>query len=68
MRNLLLALASRLRFPWLFALTAGLFLLDLLVPDPLPFFDELLLGLVALLFGAWRRRRVPDLPVPVDRG
>ena len=35
--------AARLRFPWLFALTAGLFLLDLVVPDPLPFFDETLL-------------------------
>ena len=57
MRNLLLRFASRLRFPWLFALTAGLFLLDLVVPDPWPFTDELLLGLVALLFGAWRKRR-----------
>lgn len=53
---LLLGLAARLRFPWLFALTTGLFLLDLLVPDPLPFFDELFLGLVALLFAAWRKR------------
>lgn len=52
-----LALAARLRFPWLFALTAGLFLLDVVVPDPLPFLDELLLGLVALLFGAWKKRR-----------
>jgi hypothetical protein len=57
MRKLLLAFAARLRFPWLFALTAGLFLLDLVVPDPLPFTDELLLGLLTLLFGAWRRRR-----------
>lgn len=53
---LLLGLAARLRFPWLFALAAGLFLLDLFVPDPLPFVDELFLGLVALLFGAWRKR------------
>jgi hypothetical protein len=58
MRNPLLVLAARLRFPWLFALTAALFLLDLVVPDPLPFTDELLLGLLALLFGAWRKRRV----------
>jgi hypothetical protein len=54
---LLLGLASRLRFPWLFALTAALFLIDLVVPDPLPFFDEVFLGLVALLFGTWKRRQ-----------
>lgn len=62
-RTAALALAARLRFPWLFALTAGLFLLDVLIPDPLPFFDELLLGLVALLFGAWRKRRRNEDPV-----
>lgn len=52
----LLGYASTLRFPWLLALTAGLFLVDLLLPDPLPLLDELLLGLVTLLFAAWRRR------------
>lgn len=55
-RQVLLGFAARLRFPWLFALTAALFLFDLLTPDPLPFVDELLLGLVTLLFAAWRRR------------
>jgi len=59
MRGLLLAFASRLRFPWLFALTAGLFLLDLLVPDVIPLVDELLLGLATLLLGSWRKRRNP---------
>ena len=62
MRGLLLAFASRLRFPWLFALTAGLFLLDLVVPDAIPFVDELLLGLGTLLLGSWRKRR------PLDTG
>lgn len=59
MRALLLAFASRLRFPWLFALTAGLFLLDLVVPDAIPFVDELLLGLGALLLGSWKKRGQP---------
>lgn len=59
MRGLLIAFASRLRFPWLFALTAGLFLLDLVVPDAIPFVDELLLGLGTLLLGSWRKRRSP---------
>ncbi len=43
--------ASRLRFPQLFLLAAGLFLLDLIVPDLIPFVDEILLGLVTLLLG-----------------
>lgn len=59
MRTLILGLASRLRFPWLFAATVLLFVVSLLVPDPLPFVDELLLALVALLFAAWRKRKDP---------
>ncbi len=52
----LLQWAGRLRFPQLLALTAGLFLVDLIVPDPIPFADELLLGLLTLLFASWRRK------------
>ncbi len=40
---------SQLRFPYLFVLTAGVFFLDLLVPDLVPFADEILLGLGTLL-------------------
>ena len=50
---------GRLSYPRLFLVTAGLFLLDLLVPDIVPFADELLLGLGALLLANWRRRRDP---------
>ena len=60
-RNLVAALVLRfaagLRFPTLFWVTAGLFVLDLLIPDLVPFADELLLGLLTLLFGSLRRRR-----------
>ncbi|MBT0963429.1 DUF6116 family protein [Denitromonas iodatirespirans] len=49
--------AGRLRFPQVFALTAVLFIVDLLVPDPLPFADELLFGLLTVLFGLWRKGR-----------
>ncbi len=52
---LLLRFASRLRFPWLFGLTATMLAVDLLLPDPFPFVDELALGLLALLFAAWRK-------------
>jgi len=51
-----LAWAERLRFPQLLVLTGALFLVDLVVPDPMPFADELLLGLATLLFAAWRKR------------
>lgn len=44
-------------FPQLLALTAGLFLLDLVVPDPIPLADELLLGLATLLLANLRKRR-----------
>ncbi len=59
-----LARLRNLRFPVLAAITAGLFLLTLLVPDPLPFADELLLGLLALLFANWKRERLPPGPPP----
>lgn len=58
----LLAFAGRLRFPQLFALAAGLFLLDLVVPDPIPFMDEILLGLATLLLGSFRKKRNPAPP------
>jgi hypothetical protein len=49
--------AARLRFPHLFLLTAGLFLLDLVIPDVIPFADEILLGLGTLLLGSLRKRK-----------
>jgi hypothetical protein len=48
--------ASRLRFPQLFGLFAALFVFDLIVPDLIPFVDEILLGLGTTLFGLWRER------------
>jgi len=56
--------ASRLRFPVLFALVAGLFVVDLLVPDVVPFFDEIVLALGTLLLGSLRKRR-PEAAVEV---
>lgn len=55
----LLRFADRLRFPQLFAITAGLFALDVLVPDPIPFLDEIVLGLATLMLGNWRKRKPP---------
>jgi hypothetical protein len=52
----LVRFARRLRYPQLFALTAALFLIDLAVPDFIPFVDEALLALGTLLLGALRER------------
>ncbi len=50
--KLLGSYATRLKFPQLFAFVATLFLLDLLIPDLIPFVDEILLGLATLLVGS----------------
>ena len=55
--------ASRLRFPHLFWLTFSLFVLDVLVPDFIPFADEILLALLTLLLGSWRKRGAEPPPV-----
>jgi len=52
----LLRWAAGLRFPYLFALTAILFIVNLFVPDVLPLADEILMGLLALLVGSLRKR------------
>lgn len=49
--------ASTLRFPKLLAITAMLFVIDLVFPDMLPFVDEILLGLISLLFASLRKQR-----------
>jgi hypothetical protein len=49
---------ARLRFPALFVVSAGLFVLDLFVPDLIPFADEVMLGLATALLASWRKRRV----------
>ena len=53
---------SRLKFPQAFAVFAALFFFDLIVPDFVPFVDEILLGLGAALFGMWRERVTTPRP------
>ena len=54
--GLVIKWASRLRFPYLFAFTAALFVINLFVPDVIPMADELVMGLIALLLGSLRKR------------
>ena len=53
---------GRLRFPYLAAITAALFVIDLLVPDVIPLVDELLLGFVTVLLTMLKKPRT--LPAP----
>ena len=54
---------GRLRFPQLFLLTFILFVGDLLVPDLIPFIDEILLGLITLMLGTWKQKKSGEAPV-----
>lgn len=51
----LTAFASRLRHPTLFKITVGLMLLSWLLPDPIPFIDEIVTALATLVLANWRR-------------
>ncbi len=57
--GLVLRFAGRLRFPYLFALTAIMFVVNLFVPDAVPFADEILMGLLTVLLASIRKRRDP---------
>ena len=45
---------QRLRFPHLLLITGLLLVVDLVLPDGLPFIDELVLTLLTLLFASWK--------------
>ncbi len=57
-------LLARLRHPHLFVLLLVLFLADLVLPDMIPFVDEILLAILTVLLGTWRRPRAEDEPPP----
>jgi len=52
--------ANQLKFRNLFFLVTGLFLVDLLVPDFIPFIDEIILGLLAIILANWKKERTQD--------
>ena len=62
--RLLLAWLGGLRFPQLFLVFAGLFAVDFVMPDLIPFVDEILLGIGTLLLGSLRKRR-EERPIDV---
>ncbi len=56
--------AGELRFPKLLALTVMIFAADLVVPDFIPFVDEILLGLFAALLATLKKKRRGTIDVP----
>lgn len=55
---------GRLRFPTLFVLTLLLFAVNVVVPDPIPLVDEILLALGALMLGRLGDRSKEEDPGP----
>lgn len=57
--------ARKLRHPTLFKLTAVAFAISVLWPfDPIPFIDEIVLGLGTVLLANWKSRNAADTPPP----
>jgi hypothetical protein len=56
-RDRILEYAVRLRYPKLLGLALSLFIVDLIVPDFIPFADEILLGLISLLLAGLKKRK-----------
>lgn len=65
-RGLVGRFARRLRFPQLFAFVLILFLVDLAVPDMVPFLDEILFGLLTVLLGSLRSGEAGEAPPEKD--
>ena len=56
---------SKLRFPYLFLITAVVFVINIFIPDPIPLIDEFLLAMATLLLGSLRRGKT-DAPEEPD--
>ena len=46
---------GQLRFRNLFLIVAALLLIDLAIPDFVPLIDEILLGILTMIFWSWRK-------------
>ncbi|WP_250463847.1 DUF6116 family protein [Microbulbifer litoralis] len=55
-----LSYAGKLEHPGLFKWITAIFLVNLFIPDPIIFLDELLLGLLALYLGRQKKDRHPQ--------
>jgi hypothetical protein len=63
------SLVGRMKYPWVFVLLAAIFIADTIIPDPIPFVDEVMLALLTFLVGTWRTRgKAPPEVLEVDPG
>jgi len=53
---------GKLKYPQLFVVVAALFAADMIIPDFIPFLDEILLAAMTLLLGSLRDRDSGDPP------
>ncbi len=63
--SLINRLLPQMRYPYLFLILAGLFLIDLVVPDPIPLVDEILLAVLTFFAATFATRQETD-PEPRD--
>ncbi|MCX7033726.1 MAG: hypothetical protein NT046_07100 [Arenimonas sp.] len=61
----LMGFASRLKFPTLFFITLGLWAINMIIPDPLPLIDEIVMGLLTLMLATWKTRK--ETPAEPER-
>ena len=55
---------KQLKSSTLLLIVTTLFVLDVLIPDPLPFVDEIILGIMTILIARWQSRRKKPAPKP----
>jgi hypothetical protein len=53
--NFVTRLTAGMRYPTLFLIVGGLFLINLIVPDLIPFYDEILMAMLAVLIASIRK-------------
>lgn len=58
----LLRWLGRLSYPRLFLLVSALFVADVIIPDFIPFVDEILLGVGTLMLANWKNRKPRTTP------
>ncbi len=56
--------AGQLKSSTLLAIVTSLFVLDLFIPDALPFVDEIVLGVLTILIARWQGRHKEPPPAP----
>ena len=56
--GLLLAFADQLKFRNLFLIIISLLLINIIIPDFIPFLDEIILACIAALLASWKNKKV----------